>query len=172
MPLYDYRCGRCHHVFELKQTFNDDPVAACPQCQGEAQRLFRPVPIIFKGSGWYVNDHGKGRAASRSTRWWRFTMTARSPSGWTAPTASAPGGGPDPSPDDLSRLREKGSPEGLGPSLPSPAPIQCWTTLRSAGAGHALPGVWGCPPDSIPTPFLSRKGVGGWSKKVLQHPVS
>ncbi len=61
MPLYDYRCGRCRHEFELKQSFNDDPVAACPQCQGEAQRLFRAVPVIFKGSGWYVNDHGKGR---------------------------------------------------------------------------------------------------------------
>ena len=64
MPLYDYRCGRCRHVFELKQSFNAEPIATCPQCQGEAQRLFRAVPVIFKGSGWYVNDHGKGRVAS------------------------------------------------------------------------------------------------------------
>lgn len=66
MPLYDYQCGRCHHVFELKQSFNDDPIATCPQCQGEAQRLFRAVPVIFKGSGWYVNDYGKGRGSFES----------------------------------------------------------------------------------------------------------
>ena len=68
MPLYDYRCGRCRHVFELKQSFDAEPIATCPQCQGEAQRLFRAVPVIFKGSGWYVNDHGKGRSSTNGNR--------------------------------------------------------------------------------------------------------
>ena len=59
MPLYDYECGRCHHVFELRQSFHDDPTATCPRCQSESRRLIRAVPVIFKGSGWYVTDHGR-----------------------------------------------------------------------------------------------------------------
>ncbi len=59
MPRYDYECDTCHHVFELKQSFSSEPVATCPECQNGARRLFHSVPIVFKGSGWYVNDYGK-----------------------------------------------------------------------------------------------------------------
>ena len=59
MPRYDYECETCHHLFELKQSFDSDPVAACPECSGDSRRKFHSVPIVFKGSGWYVNDYGK-----------------------------------------------------------------------------------------------------------------
>ena len=59
MPRYDYECETCHHRFELKQSFSSEPVATCPECQNGARRLFHSVPIVFKGSGWYVNDYGK-----------------------------------------------------------------------------------------------------------------
>ena len=59
MPRYDYECNTCHHVFELKQSFSSEPVATCPECQNGARRLFHSVPIVFKGSGWYVTDYGK-----------------------------------------------------------------------------------------------------------------
>ena len=59
MPRYDYECNTCHHVFELKQSFSSEPVATCPECQNSARRLFHSVPIVFKGSGWYVTDYGK-----------------------------------------------------------------------------------------------------------------
>ncbi|MSQ41115.1 MAG: zinc ribbon domain-containing protein [Dehalococcoidia bacterium] len=64
MPLYDYECGRCHHIFELRQSFHDDPIASCPRCQSDARRLIRAVPVIFKGSGWYVTDHGRAARGS------------------------------------------------------------------------------------------------------------
>ena len=65
MPRYEYHCQNCDHVFDVKQGFHDDPVATCPQCQTPARRRFRPVGVIFKGSGWYVNDYGrKARASS------------------------------------------------------------------------------------------------------------
>ena len=57
MPIYEYECGRCRNRFELRRGFNDDSIAACPKCASEAQRLFTPVPIIFKGSGFYTTDH-------------------------------------------------------------------------------------------------------------------
>ena len=59
MPLYDYECEACGHAFEMRQSFNAEPVAACPVCHVQARRRFHPVGIIFKGSGWYVNDHGR-----------------------------------------------------------------------------------------------------------------
>jgi len=60
MPVYEYECGKCSCRFELRQSFDDSPVAVCPQCRGRARRVFVPVPVIFKGSGFYVTDHRKG----------------------------------------------------------------------------------------------------------------
>ena len=59
MPIYEYECKGCSLRFELKRRFSDDGGASCPQCQGEAQRLFSPVPIIFKSPGFYITDSRK-----------------------------------------------------------------------------------------------------------------
>ncbi len=63
MPTYQYRCLNCSEQFELRQSFNDKPVADCPSCHGVARRVFCPVPIIFNGPGFYVTDsrEDKGR---------------------------------------------------------------------------------------------------------------
>ncbi len=66
MPRYDYECDTCHHKFELRQSFDSEPVAECPECQNSARRKFHAVPVVFKGSGWYVNDYGKRGSASTS----------------------------------------------------------------------------------------------------------
>ena len=69
MPRYDYECDSCHHRFELKQSFDSEPVATCPQCEHTARRKFHSVPVVFKGSGWYVNDYGKrGTAAATESK--------------------------------------------------------------------------------------------------------
>jgi putative FmdB family regulatory protein len=72
MPTYQYRCLTCSRQFEVKQSFNDKPVADCPTCHGIARRLFCPVPIIFNGPGFYVTDsradRGKGISPEGSTR--------------------------------------------------------------------------------------------------------
>ena len=60
MPRYDYEFGKCHNTFEVKQSFSDEPVAPCPDCRGIASRVIHAVPIVFKGSGFYVNEYGKG----------------------------------------------------------------------------------------------------------------
>jgi len=66
LPRYDYECGTCHHEFEMRQSFNSDPVAICPQCGNGTYRKIHAVPVVFKGSGWYVNDYGKRSTASTS----------------------------------------------------------------------------------------------------------
>ncbi len=56
MPIYEYQCLDCKLRFEVKQKFSDNPTAACPVCHAAARRLFSPVPILFKGPGFYVTD--------------------------------------------------------------------------------------------------------------------
>ena len=60
MPTYEYECNTCHHRFDKRQGFNDEPIASCPQCKELSQRVFHAVPIVFKGSGFYCTDHGHG----------------------------------------------------------------------------------------------------------------
>lgn len=66
MPAYDYKCNSCGHRFEERQSFYDDPVANCPICDSQASRQFVAVPIVFKGSGFYVNDYGKSSSYTSS----------------------------------------------------------------------------------------------------------
>ena len=59
MPTYQYACQSCDFEFELRQSFTDESVASCPKCKNGARRVFCPVPIIFKGPGFYVTDNAK-----------------------------------------------------------------------------------------------------------------
>ena len=64
MPLYEYRCRNCDHQFEVQQSFSDDPLTVCPECEGELRKVFNPVGIAFKGSGFYKNDSRSGSSSS------------------------------------------------------------------------------------------------------------
>lgn len=59
MPLYEYECDTCGHRFEVIQKFSDEPLAACPKCQGAVRKLLSSPAIQFKGSGWYITDYAK-----------------------------------------------------------------------------------------------------------------
>lgn len=59
MPIYEYECSLCDCRFEERQGFDAKPDATCPKCKGKAHRVMMPVPIIFKGSGFYVTDTKK-----------------------------------------------------------------------------------------------------------------
>jgi putative FmdB family regulatory protein len=61
MPIYEYECEKCLIRFEEKRHFGEDGGASCPECQSEARRIFSPVPIIFKGPGFYVTDNATQR---------------------------------------------------------------------------------------------------------------
>ncbi len=65
MPIYEYQCLSCKQRFELKQGYSDKTTVACPVCQGIAHRLFSPVPIVFKGSGFYITDSRNKSATSK-----------------------------------------------------------------------------------------------------------
>lgn len=57
MPTYEYKCEKCSNGFEVFQSMNDEPLKTCPECGGEVKKVFTPAGIIFKGTGFYVNDY-------------------------------------------------------------------------------------------------------------------
>ena len=67
MPLYEYKCDNCGEVFEVMQKFADEPVAVHEKCGGPVHRLISSPAFQFKGSGWYVNDYGKGNNGPRKS---------------------------------------------------------------------------------------------------------
>ena len=118
MPTYAYACSACEHAFDIRQSFSDLPLTTCPQCERESLRkLFSPVGVVFKGSGFYRNDSraakgkepsatkgatsgegtaGKdatGAAEKASTNAATAGATSGSGSGSGTATPSAPGGG-------------------------------------------------------------------------------
>jgi putative FmdB family regulatory protein len=62
MPVYEYRCEN-GHTFEVLQRMSDDPVTECEVCGAPVQRVFHPVAVHFKGSGFYTTDYGKKKGA-------------------------------------------------------------------------------------------------------------
>jgi putative FmdB family regulatory protein len=57
MPIYEYRCEQ-GHLFEVMQRMSDDPVSSCETCASPVARVFHPVAVHFKGSGFYNTDYG------------------------------------------------------------------------------------------------------------------
>jgi putative FmdB family regulatory protein len=66
MPIYEYRC-RNGHQFEVFQAMADDPVSKCQECGAPVERVFRPVAIHFKGSGFYTTDYARKGSAKASS---------------------------------------------------------------------------------------------------------
>lgn len=65
MPIYEYRCERGHN-FEVTQRMIEDPLTSCSVCGAPVQRVFHPVAVHFKGSGFYTTDYkSKSKAASK-----------------------------------------------------------------------------------------------------------
>ena len=56
MPTYEYACAECGERLEAVQKFSDDPLTVCPACGGRLRKVFSPVGIVFKGSGFYRTD--------------------------------------------------------------------------------------------------------------------
>ena len=68
MPTYEYKCKDCDHQFDIVQSFSDDALTKCPNCKKKTLRkVFSPVGIVLKGSGFYKNDSRSGNGKSSSS---------------------------------------------------------------------------------------------------------
>ena len=113
MPTYQYRCQSCKDEFEVRQSFADEALTACPDtdCGGSVNKVFSGVGISFKGDGFYKNDHGsvaRGRKADAGS-------TKKSESG-SADTSSSNGSGSDPSGGSGDSNSSSGSKDSSGSS--------------------------------------------------------
>jgi len=59
VPLYEYKCAKCDHIYEKIQKFSDKPRAKCPECGGAGKRQLSAPAIHFKGTGWYITDYSR-----------------------------------------------------------------------------------------------------------------
>ena len=66
MPIYEYKCEQ-GHTFEVLQRMSDDPVQICETCEAPVSRVFHPVAVHFKGSGFYNTDYGTRKRARENS---------------------------------------------------------------------------------------------------------
>jgi len=68
MPIYTYRCENCGVQFERQQSYSEPSLTRCPECSKKTLRkVYLPVGIVFKGSGFYATDHRSPSGAGRSS---------------------------------------------------------------------------------------------------------
>lgn len=89
MPTYQYRCQACANELEAFQKFTDDPLTDCPDCGGSLRKVFAPVGIVFKGSGFYATDSRRSNSAAKAAT---STSSAASSESSSAPAAEKPTG--------------------------------------------------------------------------------
>ena len=86
MPVYTYRCTNCGFVFDQQQKFSDSPLTKCPECEKKTlQKVFQPVGIVFKGSGFYSTDHRSPSGQSRSSGGSKSNETSDKPAATEKP---------------------------------------------------------------------------------------
>ena len=122
MPTYAYACTACDNRFEVHQSFTDDALTQCPECDGRIRKLFSSVGIVFKGSGFYRTD---SRGGSTST----------------SPAADAASSGATKDPGSSSTTKESGSTaaaaangSGSGSSSSAKAPASSGSSSGSSAA--------------------------------------
>ncbi|NMM30171.1 MAG: FmdB family transcriptional regulator [Cellulomonas sp.] len=87
MPIYAYTCTVCGHSFDIQQSFTDSSLTVCPVCDGLLRKVFSPVGVVFKGSGFYRND---SRSKSKSTVSAGSSSSTSTPGASSGDSASAP----------------------------------------------------------------------------------
>ena len=114
MPLYEYQCPKCGR-FELIRKFSDPPLAGCPTCGQEVQKLLSAPAIQFKGTGWYVTDYARKEVRAGTAD--RRRRAARRPGRRAAPkTAASRRRAPDGEQGSSAKAhRQQGRHPGQGP---------------------------------------------------------
>jgi putative FmdB family regulatory protein len=90
MPTYQYACTECGHAFEQFQSFSEDALTVCPECDGRLRKLFNAVGVVFKGSGFYRTDSRSSTSAATSASTTSSTSgSSDSSSGSTTSTSAS-----------------------------------------------------------------------------------
>lgn len=93
MPTYSYACTVCDHRFDAVQSFSDDSLTVCPECEGRLRKVFNSVGVVFKGSGFYRNDSRTGAKNSSGGASSKGSSESSSSSTSTSTTSENSGSG-------------------------------------------------------------------------------
>jgi putative FmdB family regulatory protein len=115
VPTYQYLCTECGGQLEAVQKFTDDPLTVHDDCGGRLRKVFSPVGIVFKGSGFYRTDSRKGSTASEPA------SSSAAASGSSADSSSSGGGEKSGSGDKSSSSSSSGDKSGGSSSSSSSA---------------------------------------------------
>jgi putative FmdB family regulatory protein len=88
MPTYEYRCTKCGEHLEVVQSFKDAPLTECPTCAGELRKVYSPVGIVLKGSGFYKTDSRSGAKKNLPSRYKDKESTSSSSSSDSSSSSS------------------------------------------------------------------------------------
>jgi putative FmdB family regulatory protein len=126
VPTYQYTCTDCGEQVEAVQKFSDDPLTVCPHCGGKLRKVFSPVGIVFKGSGFYRTDSRKGSSGDRGKK-------DKEPSG-TGAKGSDSGSASGSSPSGSSESSSSGSSDSAGSSAGSKKESKSSTSAAAASS--------------------------------------
>jgi len=91
LPTYQYACTECGHAFEQFQSFTDDALTVCPECEGRLRKVFNAVGVVFKGSGFYRTDsRSDGKSATTTASSTSDSSSGEKKSETKAETKSTP----------------------------------------------------------------------------------
>lgn len=130
MPTYQYSCTECGHAFEQVQSFTDDALTECPECQGRLRKLFNAVGVVFKGSGFYRTDSrgpdksdssGSSSGSNSGTKDSKDTKGATDSGSSSSGSSSGASGSGSGSSSSSGSSTSSGSGSGSSPSTKAPA---------------------------------------------------
>jgi putative FmdB family regulatory protein len=135
MPTYEYLCQSCGARFEAWQKITDDPIDVCPTCGEHVRRIIFPVGLVFKGSGFYVNDTRSATSRAVDSGEPGSGQGSDTPAGETSPSPSAEA-------KDASSVASKTASSGTSDAggsgaKESPKSSQAATTSTSSTSGSS-----------------------------------
>ncbi len=121
MPTYAYACTECDHRFEAVQSFSDNSLTVCPECEGRLRKVFNAVGIVFKGGGFYRTDSRSGSSvtAGSSSNGSSSNGSSSSDSGSSSTSAGSGGSSSDGKSASTSGGSSTGSPAKTASSTAS-----------------------------------------------------
>ena len=123
MPTYQYACTSCGHQLEAVQSFSDDPLTVCPECEGRLRKLFSSVGIVFKGSGFYRTDSRQGaKSETSSSSNGSSGSSSAASSGSSSSGSSSSGSSSSDGSSTAAKPSGNGTSGGSGDSAKKPAP--------------------------------------------------
>ncbi|MBK7780789.1 MAG: hypothetical protein IPJ58_08500 [Ardenticatenia bacterium] len=159
MPLYDYACRVCDNSFEIRQSYQEEPLTECPRCHGEIRRVINQVGLVFKGGGYYITDSRPAGASGSATA---VSDDAGNSEGSEKPTTA--NGEHEGKAEDKSKDRNEGAEGRSGESPADTAAKETPASGKPSSPPASSPTVPGAAPRGPSAPSIATPPTTGGSQ--------